>query len=159
MAEDHQGVGLEDLQADVDRLQDFAGDRHAPGRMAAQPVAHQQRRVDHCIGEAVLDGAGKGRDRLLALAGIERAGVGEEAVSPQGPDPVDDPPDKGWAEVGMSAAFAEVQLDGGQVALTDHSGEAGGVQQAFQLVVQVLPESRTQVGEMDNTGHGGLPVA
>ena len=66
-----QRVGLDDLGADVDLFQQFTVNSDLCLGHPAQAVADDQRRTHAGIAKAVLDGAGQGRDRLLALAGVE----------------------------------------------------------------------------------------
>ncbi len=155
MRNGNQRIRFENAEGDIDLAQNLAVHRHAPGVVAAQTVAHEERRADDGVGKAVFDSAGECRNRLLALAGIKGTRVGEKGAGAQGLGAVDDPAQESRPDVGMPAFFTEMDLDRRQIAAPDNLLDTGGIEEAQELGKKILPMSRPQIGEMNKAPHGG----
>ena len=101
------------------------------------------------VAEAVLDRAGQGRDRLLALAGIEGRRVGQKRQRPKLLDLLHHPPGKDRADVGVIPLLAEMDLDRRQVPSRNGLRKPGQGQQFCNLVEQIFLVPCAHVAEKD----------
>ena len=143
-------VGVHERAADEGLLHVLAvreGDGHVVRALESVRDDHVAARGERR--EAVLVGGGDMVERVLAAAHVERVRVREERHPARRADGVHERLRPVRTEVREAAGLAEVGLDGGELSVEAELLEAGGFEEARELLLEVLRVGAAEVGEID----------
>ena len=143
-------VGVHDGAADVGLLDVLAavdGDGNVVGALEA--VADEDGAAHRHGGEAVLPGAVKVLQGILAAARIQGVAVGQEGLAAQLLDHIGHSLGVVGTQETQVAQLAEVHLDGNELAVHIDLVNAGLLHQPLELGGQTLPQSGAEVGKID----------
>ena len=150
--DDH--VGVYERAADVRLLHVLAvGERDGHVVRALESVGDDDVAARGEGGESILVGDVDMVERVLALADVERVGVREEGTAAALAHEVHERLHPVRAQVAHVAGLAEVELDGDELVGEVDLAESGGLQQARELLLQVLGVRAAEVGEVDDGFH------
>ena len=143
--DDH--VGVHERAPDVGLLDVLAvGKRDGHVVRALEPVCDEDVAAGREGGEAVLVRYCEVVERVLALADVERVGVREEWAAAALAHEVDERLNPVRAQIAHVAGLAEVELDGDELVGKVDLAESGGLEQASELLLEVLGVGAAEIG-------------
>ena len=150
MAQGNEHIGVHDRPADLGLLHIDAAlhrDLHIVGALEA--VSNDDLAAGAEGRETVLIGGVHMLQGVLAPAHIERVAVGEEGQAAQALDHVGHYLGIIGTQEGQVARLPKMELDGHYLLLKINGVDPGGTNKALQLLEQIIPGLRPQIGKID----------
>ena len=149
MVDGDDGLSVHDSAADEGFLAVFAVDGHSHIVGTGEAVGDDHVAAGLKRAEAVGVGGVKVIQRIAAGADVEGVGVGEERLGAHFPERIHNHLGVVGAQEGQVAGLAEVDLDGGELAVEVHVHHAGALDEAAQLLEQGHIGGGAEIGEIN----------